>query len=71
MIFNCRVSPCKNCGIDIVNSELCDLCNKGHTKEEVYQIRMEKAKKANEKLLKVLLKRNKNIDGNIKFDENK
>lgn len=67
MIFNCYVTPCKNCGINIVNSDLCDLCNKGYTKEEVHQIRMEEARKVNEKLLEILLRENKNIDSNIKF----
>lgn len=56
MIFDCRVNVCKNCGIYIINRNLCDLCEKGYTKEEVYTMRRKISMYKNNELLSLLLK---------------
>lgn len=69
MIFDCKVNVCKNCGIYIINRNLCDLCKKGYTKEEVYTIRRKISMRKNRELLNSLFKlyRKCNEDNEIKY----
>lgn len=38
-----HITQCKQCGIMVRNSDLCDLCKAGHTAQESTQIRIKES----------------------------
>jgi len=53
-----HITKCRQCGVMVCNSDLCNLCKEGHTAQESVQIRIEESLSQARRVSRVLSKVN-------------